>query len=237
MIALYPFIHSPCEDLELLLSVRSLKRLSTVPTKVVIVGDRPKCWADLGKLEFELVHIPHTRAEKVSPVQDVQAKLLLGARQNQGDILFLHDDMLVLQDQAEINHEYRGILVPGTTYWGVVTKYTMGLLGLNNPKLNFECHTPVVMNTDLLAQVFAGGATTLPKDILLKSLYLNWPGVKDYHARQGIKVVPGKNRKMMAVDSFDQPTLDRYRQSTAFISIHHKVTIEQLKSAVAEGWV
>ncbi len=232
--ALYPFIHSPCEDLEILLSAMSLKRLATVPAKIVIVGDKPKCWADLAKLGFHLEHMPLKAAHKLSPVKDVQGKLLAGSKACEGDILFIHDDMLVLQEKSPIQHEYRGTLIPGGNYWGVVTKHTLNLLGAKAERLNYECHTPVIMNVDWLRKVFK---VPQPKDILIKSLYLNWPGVKDYHASKGVSVVPGKNRKMMAVDTLDPATLNRYRSTTAFLSLHHTITLDQLKAAISGGWV
>jgi len=164
--ALYPFIHSECDDLELLLSVRSLSRLANPVSGVLIVGDKPKCWSELVKLAA-VEHRPHRSEGTVSPLKDVLAKVLSACEAISGDALFLHDDMLVLQEKAPIQHEYRGKLTPGKGYWGVVTRHTLTSLGFKAETLNYECHTPVVMNMGLFKNVFAAPC---PKDRLMKSL-------------------------------------------------------------------
>lgn len=231
--ALYPFVHSECEDLEILLSVRSLKRLATPVSGVLIVGQKPKCWNDLVK-EFPVEHLPHQSPTKVSPVKDVLAKVLHAKDAIQGDALFLHDDMLILQEQAKVQHEYRGKLAIVKGYWGAVTRNTLTQLGFKTEQLNYECHTPIVLNMGLFSQVFAQPS---PKDRLLKSLYLNSPGVRQYHASQGIQVVPGANRKMRHSDTLDAQTIDDYRKQTAFLSLHHLIPKAQIENALNERFV
>lgn len=231
--ALYPFVHSECEDLEMLLSVRSLKRLAKLIEGVLIVGDKPKCWDELVKIAA-VEHLPHKSATKVSPVKDVLAKTLAACGRIQGDALFLHDDMLVLQDNAVLRHEHRGKLVVGRGYWGAVTRNTLTSLGFKTEQWNYECHTPIAMNMPMFAKAFAEPSN---KDRLMKSLYLNSPGVREYHTAQGIPVVTGANRKMRVSETFNKAMIDRYRAQTTFLSMHHTVSLDELQTALADGFV
>ncbi len=229
--ALYPFIHSECEDLELLLSVRSLKRLAVPVQGVLIVGDKPKCWDELVKVAA-VEHLPHKSPIKLHPVRDVTEKVL-AAKNLIEEALFMHDDMLVLQDNAVLRHEHRGKLVIGAGYWGAVTRNTLGTLGLKTEQWNYECHTPIAMNLKRFAGIWP--ATT--KDHLLKSLYLNSRGVREHHAAQGIEVTAGANRKMRVSETFDKAMIERYRAQTTFLSMHHTVSLLELETALADGFV
>lgn len=235
MIAVYPLVTSDNGDLELLLSVKTLRRLQVPVSKVVVVGSQPQTWHELRALGIEIDHLHH-RPSKATPVKDVLDKLMAVCHElgKDKEFLFFHDDMMVLQENAIIKHEQRGTIVSGAGYWGFVAKNTLKRIGVKGPRLNYECHTPIMIQTDRFLDAFKDRPQT---DLLIKSVYLNHPGVGEYHKTQGIPVVKGLNRKMRRSERLDEATINGYRAKTAFLSLSHRTTNAELVSALEGGWI
>ena len=234
MIAVYPLVNSPCDDLEILLSIASLRHVPWI-SGVAIVGDVPICMPEIEELcralSVSLEHAQYTKQVR-APIQDVANKIHFWCQQNSAPFLMMCDDLVFTRDlpRSEFAHHYNGEIKTITgKYWRRVARNTDAVMQAQGwGRRNFDTHSPLIILPELYEDAwrFIAG-----RNVSMKSLYLNRPETVAYNDMIGIPSRPGGNAKMTIFDVLSPSYLDSV--SRGWVSLHHAtVTKAQIRSCL-----
>jgi len=136
--------------------------------------DYDLCRAYIGK-EIVLLH------EKKSNIRgcDVTLKVLDYCNNNEGDVVYLNDDFIIERLPAEpiYNGELKDNPNHNISYRTATVNTLEFLKAHNKPILNFETHTPIIINCKKFRDLF-NSLDFGDNNHFLKSIYLNWYEVK-----------------------------------------------------------
>lgn len=205
-----PYLKSEAAGGELKYALRAWEKNFFTPFHVVVVGDKEDWFSD------KITHIPHDphlipedcgceQPKQVrNPQADVAHKLLtvIASGEVKGDFILTNDDIFILGEQ-NIDHisqlryfgsleDYNGKI--GGVYRDNALRTATLLKANSKPVLRFGTHTPVVLNTELLADVLRE-YHCVEQGTLVTSLYFN------HHfpdARGLVQVTGGKSCRQLA---------------------------------------
>lgn len=167
-----PYAKEFAQGKELLYALRSIKMCMRTPYNVVIIGDREE-W-----LSEEITVIPHTRVSD-NPQIDTLDKLTVAIDSElvSDKFIWTNDDIYLLHPMTVTDMEVqkiKGILNPDK-YAGAYRENmirTIELLG-GGEILDYETHTPIVYEKELLVQLFELYPSISLSGYLIPSLYFN----------------------------------------------------------------
>jgi len=211
-------VHDKDFDLEMLYSLRSVKKHLKGYRRIYVIGEAPRFPEDVC-VDFE--RIPMEDKFKTSQ-HNVRAKLQRAVKLENAapNFVLMNDDFFFLQEYpaAGIPYYRQGTL-PQHIEWReeqaespyvralLATKQALESKGL--PVTDFECHAPILLDRLSLEvvvgdELFDWAATY---GLLFRSLYCNWLGLK------------GERRMDLKIDSpMDDKQLDRCFQTCGLLS-------------------
>jgi len=122
---------------------------------------------------------------------DVTNKILTFAKKIGGDFIYMNDDFYV-NDKYNFNHPickgYLNVNPIHPPHYQTASKNTIEFLKYNNYKtLNFETHSPIVINSDKLIKLF-DSINWKEDNHFIKSLYLNVYPPDDFISGDNVKI-------------------------------------------------
>lgn len=200
-----PYLKSEAAGDELKYALRAWEKNFHHPFHVVVVGDKEDWFSE------HITHVPHSThsiledcgcddPKKIrNPQADVAHKLLtvIASKEVNGDFILTNDDIFILGEQG-LSHisqpRYFGSLEDfngknGGTYRENALRTAKLLKANGKPTLRFGTHTPVLLNSELLAEVLKE-YHCVEQGTLVTSLYFNHHHPDE---RGLVQVTGGKN--------------------------------------------
>jgi hypothetical protein len=196
------------DNFEITHAVRLLNKYSNV-RNIHIVGENPNID---GVIVHDYVQL-HTK--ELNIWNKVFAACFIDGLSD--DFLFINDDHFITQSiDTSLPNYYEGTLhdiaanYPNVGYGAAINDTIALLESIGRERKNFDIHCPIFFNKvkfkELFLHLFSG--KMLDKDILLKSTYCNYYGVK------GRKMADLKFRHLCTTDEFAEKIVDRWVFST-----------------------
>lgn len=173
---IYPYLRNYSRELEW--SIKSLKNVEH--GDVYVIGQAPDYPIDA---QIITPQVPPMWA-RISPYNDVIHKILTYAEKHDGYFLLMNDDIFLI-DKYDGTVYHRGLLSDRTQ--GSLNVYRKGLKNTENwliqnnyPIKDYDCHTPMVMNSqkfiDLVQRILP--LLNMGHNLMIRSLYGNVYGVE-----------------------------------------------------------
>lgn len=164
-----PYIHTQDCGMELRYSLRSLKNITNFSGKVWVIGDRELWFSP----KINYINVPMI---KHKPYYDQVNKMLSIINELPSDFIASQDDLYITSPTEIIAYKRGELTGIGDGYHNRTKRYTaevLSELGYEN-LLDFECHTPMLVNKHKFEQTLNMIADHPRKELLQwRSLYGN----------------------------------------------------------------
>lgn len=164
-----PYVHTPDSGQELRYMLRSLKNVTNWNGEAIVIGDREPWFTD---------KIQHIKVKRIfgKPYYDQVNKFLFALDELPSQFIATNDDIFVTEP-TEIKAYHKGILDgEGRSYHArtkAATKQLLNSRSIDQP-LDFECHTPMLVDRFALGEIIKLIITQPNKNMLQwRSLYGN----------------------------------------------------------------
>ena len=166
MTVAYP-ITAQLDYTELRYSLRSLEKFLTPPFEVVIIGNHMPDWIT-GVTQIELADVPNKKQLSIR-------RKIYAALEYAEEILFMNDDVYLLQPASEFPYYWHGMLKNYSEPGSKILLKSLEEMSMQTK--HFDGHYPLIYSYD-----FKGALEHFTDDVIIKSAYCNFYDIEGQFA-------------------------------------------------------